>query len=369
MTPPVLRGLARHLSALETLTSARRLALGVSVAWAVLVTAYAIGFFGIAADTQTRGTLFLDALFFLVALALPILLVWLAAFLADELARQRAALAALVDSAAPLIASLDAVRDTLARHGPASPDDLHKAVRSALVGGGRGPDLAQPIARLIAGQSDLLAGMGALLKTRAAPPPADPAPADPAPAPEIVPAPPPATRPPEPDQPDLPLLPRPDPGAGPDWSDLIRALDFPRDADDRAGFQALRQALRHHSLAQMLQAAEDVLTLLAQEGVFVDDLAVAPVDPADWRRFIAGTRGSAVAGVGGIRDADALETARSLVRADPIFRDTALFLQRRFDVVLSEFARGASDPQIVEIANTRSGRAFMLLARLSGTFD
>ena len=59
----------------------------------------------------------------------------------------------------------------------------------------------------------------------------------------------------------------------------MRALDFPRDADDRAGLPGAAAALRHHGLAQMLQAAEDVLNLLSQEGVFVDELPMEPVDP------------------------------------------------------------------------------------------
>jgi hypothetical protein len=155
----------------------------------------------------------------------------------------------------------------------------------------------------------------------------------------------------------------------PDWADLVRALDFPRDADDRAGFRALKAALRHHALAQMLQAAEDVLNLLSQEGVFVDELPMAPVDVAAWRRFMAGTRGPEVAGLGGIGDARALEAARGLMRSDSIFRDSALFFLRRFDGVLSEFCSGASDAELEDLAGTRSGRAFMLLARLSGSLD
>ena len=53
----------------------------------------------------------------------------------------------------------------------------------------------------------------------------------------------------------------------------------------------------------MLQSAEDVLNLLSQEGVYVDDLAMAPVDVAAWRRFMAGVRGPEIAGLGGISDA------------------------------------------------------------------
>ena len=57
------------------------------------------------------------------------------------------------------------------------------------------------------------------------------------------------------------------------------------------------------------------------------------------------------------------------MRADLIFRDAALFFQRRFDRVLAEYGREASDAQIAELAVTRSGRAFMLLLRLSGSLD
>ena len=77
----------------------------------------------------------------------------------------------------------------------------------------------------------------------------------------------------------------------------MRALDFPRDADDAEGFAALRSALRRHGLAQMLQAAEDVLNLLSQEGVYMDELPMAPVDPGRLaplhRRARAGPRSAA----------------------------------------------------------------------------
>ncbi len=43
-----------------------------------------------------------------------------------------------------------------------------------------------------------------------------------------------------------------------EWDELVRAFDFPRDADDAEGFAALRRALKRRSYAQTLQAAEDV---------------------------------------------------------------------------------------------------------------
>jgi hypothetical protein len=168
-------------------------------------------------------------------------------------------------------------------------------------------------------------------------------------------------------QPALPM-PAPEPEAALGWDDLLRAWDFPRDAEDRAGFDALRRALRHHDLAQMLQAAEDVLNLLSREGVYMDDLVHEPASAEAWRAFLDGQRGESVAAVGGIRDERAVGTVRTLMKADPIFRDTSLFFQRRFDGLLTDLAADADDAQLLALADTRSGRAFMLCARASGSF-
>ena len=318
---------------------------------------YGLGFLGAAGAAQGRGMLVLDAMFMLMALVLPLILIWLAAWLADELARQTEIVAALAEITVPLIGALDATREALDAHGPASPETIRKAVQAAVLGA-RGPDPAPQFDRLLAGQARLEAALQKLAPSRVA------AATEPAPVPAE-----PAREAAEAEAPDLPLLAEPAPPARPDWADLVRALDFPRDADDAEGFRALRLALRHHGLAQMLQAAEDVLNLLSQEGVFVDELPMAPVDPTAWRRFIAGVRGPEVATVGGIQDERALALARARMKSDTIFRDTALFFQRRFDSVLSEFAAGAGDAELMALAGTRSGRAFMLMARLSGSLD
>jgi hypothetical protein len=269
--------------------------------------------------------------------------------------------AALAEAAGPLIGALAATRAAVEGQGPgASPEAIRRAVEGAL---GSRPDHAVPLERLLAGQARIEVALQKLTLRRAA---AEPAPEQA--AVEEPPAPPPAPAV-EAAEPVLPLMPAEEEPGRLEWADLVRALDFPRDADDREGFRALKAALRHHGLAQMLQAAEDVLNLLSQQGVFVDELTMAPVDTGAWRRFIAGRRGPEVAGLGGIADQWALDVARGLMRSDSIFRDSALFFQRRFDAVLGEFALQASDSEIAELAGTRSGRAFMMLARLSGSLD
>ena len=91
----------------------------------------------------------------------------------------------------------------------------------------------------------------------------------------------------------------------------------------------------------MLQAAEDVLNLLSQEGVYVDELAMEPVDPVAWRRFMAGRPRAGGRRRRRHRDPGPSSRARPDAASDSIFRDSALFFQRRFDGVLAEFAADA----------------------------
>ncbi len=157
-----LLGAAR--SRFAALPRPRRIAALASALWTVLVAAYAIGFLGGA--SQARGTVALDALFFLVTLVLPLILIWIAAFLAEELARQRNAIAALVDLAAPLT---DALRETAARLEHAAP----------------APDASSGLAldRLLDGQDRIAAALAAL---EASPAPAPPPGAAPQPRPARI---------------------------------------------------------------------------------------------------------------------------------------------------------------------------------------
>ncbi|MGB0736155.1 MAG: hypothetical protein ACPGNQ_09165, partial [Paracoccaceae bacterium] len=88
--------------------------------------------------------------------------------------------------------------------------------------------------------------------------------------------------------------------------DFIKALHFPEDANDEAGFAALRRALADRNTNQLIQAAQDVLTLLSQDGIYMDDLRPDMARPEIWRRFAQGERGRTIAALGGIRDRSSL---------------------------------------------------------------
>ena len=152
-------------------------------------------------------------------------------------------------------------------------------------------------------------------------------------------------------------------------ADFITAMNFPKTAEDAAGFRALRRAMQDRRAASVLQASQDLLTLLSQEGIYMDDLQPDPARPELWRRFAQGERGRAIAALGGIRDRSGIALTAARMRQDHIFRDTAHHFLRRFDTVFSEFETYASDAEIVALADTRTARAFMLLGRVAGTFD
>lgn len=151
--------------------------------------------------------------------------------------------------------------------------------------------------------------------------------------------------------------------------DLIRALNFPDTPDDAKGFAALRRALKHRSSSQVVQASQDVLTLLSQDGIYMDDLNPDRARPEIWRRFARGERGRVVAGLGGIRDRSSLALAAGRMRSDTIFRDAAHHFLRKFDQLLASFEETASDAEIAALSETRTARAFMLLGRVTGAFD
>lgn len=187
----------------------------------------------------------------------------------------------------------------------------------------------------------------------------------PTPAPAHAPDPAPTTAYAQDHQPDLPLL-----DAQPSalsLADTIKALNFPSDPADTAGFAILSRALASHDLSRMLQASEDLLNYLAHLGLYMDDLLPAPASADDWRQFAKGGAARAeLMPLQGITDTAALKTVHETMRADPVFRDCALHFQRMFDRMLQKIAPEAGDDALLDLVDTRSGRAFALMVQVTG---
>lgn len=199
-------------------------------------------------------------------------------------------------------------------------------------------------------------------------PPTEPMRTMPSPGPERA-APRPVPAPPAPttaQQPQLPLDKAPVPPLS--LVDLVRALHFPETQDDAEGFRSLKRALRDHKSAQVVRAAQDMLTLLSQDGVYMDDLAHERPEPTLWRRFARGERGAAVARVGTVTDDRALALCADRMRDNTVFRDAAHHFLRRFDHMLGALEPQADDLALEALAATRSGLAFMLVGQVAGIF-
>jgi len=127
-----------------------------------------------------------------------------------------------------------------------------------------------------------------------------------------------------PEEPALALGAQPE-SAGPPLTadEFIRAMNFPDGPDDAAGFAAMRAALANRDIAKLIRAAQSLLKLLAQDGIYMDDLKHDPAAPNAWRLFAKGERGRAVAALGGVRDRSALALCVGRLRNDPVFRDAA----------------------------------------------
>ena len=152
-------------------------------------------------------------------------------------------------------------------------------------------------------------------------------------------------------------------------ADFIRALQFPETPEDKEGFRALRLALEDRTSSKLIRAAQDVLTLLSQDGIYMDDLQPDLCHPELWRRFAGGERGRSIAALGGIRDRASLALTASRMKSDPVFRDAAHHFLRTFDKTFAAFEPNATDAELADLADTRTARAFMLFGRVTGTFD
>ena len=170
-------------------------------------------------------------------------------------------------------------------------------------------------------------------------------------------------------QPSLLLTTPSTPNAPLSAEDFIRAANFPKTPEDRVGFAVMKLAMKSEQTSGFINASQDILTLLSQEGVYMDDLHAEPARVEVWRNFAKGQRGRDIAPLGGIRNRQVLEKVATRMREDQVFRDAVHHFLRKFDFAFTAFGETASEDEILAFSETRSARAFMLLGRIAGTFD
>ena len=335
--PPVDLGIYSRVNASPGLEPADKVAIVVSLIWVALCTLF-VSVVGLG-DSQVLGPLRYLILFLVVAL--PVALIWIATIALKSSAVIR-------EESARLQTSMDAMRQIYVSQAQMAATTM-------------GPNVERKIDEIVQAQKRAEDTLATFATAQPAPEPSRPllqapAPADPAVAPDP--------------QRALALsTPEGQTSQSVSIIDFISALNFPETADDREGFAALRRALADHRVSGLIRASQDVLTLLSQDGIYMDDLVPDRSRPEVWRKFAAGERGHVIAGLGGIRDRSSLALSSSRMRQDSIFRDTSHHFLRAFDKTISTMADSLSDQEIAAMAETRTARAFMLLGRVAGIFD
>ena len=313
-------------------SAAELIAAGLAVVWVVAVLVYVF--------TAPEGTGTLGLVMTLLVVFLPLALIWAAVTTLRSVRVLRA-------EAARLQASVDAMRNAYINSQQTGAAALRPSVEKKLDDIARQTETA--LATFTSRRDSVLTVPSADRKAALIPP---------------------RPAPPAEEQPGL-ALGTPAESMRPPLSvaDFIRALQFPENPDDREGFRALRLALEDRDVAKLIRAAQDVLTLMSQEGIYMDDLRPDRARPELWRRFAAGERGRGIAAIGGVRDRSSLALTAGRMREDPVVRDAGHHFLRTFDRMFQQFEKNATDAEISELADTRTARAFMLFGRVMGVFD
>ena len=150
--------------------------------------------------------------------------------------------------------------------------------------------------------------------------------------------------------------------------ELIVAINFPSDQTDAAGIRAMRQALADPVYGQLVLSCQDILTLLGEDGIYMDQNAGRTVKPWHWRRFVEGIRGPEVEELTRIGSDELTQHLVRRVREDTIFRDAVQHFLRLFDRMLAALVPTLSDGALDRLTETRSARAFMLLGAAMNIF-
>ena len=332
-TPPAMRGLNDNAKT-EGMTTVEGVALILTVLWLALTALFFLVLEPRGAFAESGGVL--GFVLKLMAVFLPVAMIWVGAMAARSSRVIR-------EESQRLQVAIDAIRHAYLTQSQNTASE---------------PSVTKKLDEIAAAQRKTETALAMFSSTR-----------QPAPEPRAA-APAPVTQSGDSDQVVLPLgTPAEDIQPPLAHDDFIRALNFPENTEDKAGFAALRRALKDRPTAQLIQASQDVLTLLSQDGIYMDDLRPDMARPELWRRFAGGERGRQIAALGGVRDRASLALSAARMKQDPIFRDAAHHFLRRFDKMFTSFAETASDTEISELSDTRSARAFMLLGRVAGTFD
>ena len=142
---------------------------------------------------------------------------------------------------------------------------------------------------------------------------------------------------------------------------LIRAMNFAEDADDREAFEALDMAAKDPEMEEFLELSMDILQLLATANLVVDGFVTDYAPPETWRRAFSNGTSAPLAQLGGIGELDDLTICGGLLARDAKAKETARRFVARAKEVIHRIVDGASDGEILSLADSRTVRACLFV--------
>jgi len=147
-----------------------------------------------------------------------------------------------------------------------------------------------------------------------------------------------------------------------DWTKFVKAANFPENERDTATLDALYDVLTDPEAAALLQSSEDTLATLADIDLYMEDFVPEMSPVSTWLGHIEGK--------GGVTPINApIEQSRILakINADDKFRKLSERFVERYDVVLKRLFSESGDGRLaLELSDTRTGRAYILVADALG---
>ena len=147
-----------------------------------------------------------------------------------------------------------------------------------------------------------------------------------------------------------------------DWKKFVKAANFPENERDTATLDALYEVLTDPEAAALLQSSEDTLATLADLDLYMEDFIPEMSPVSTWRAHLDGTPG--------VQRIDApIEQSRinAKLTADGAFRKLSDRFVERYQVMLKRLFREEADERLaLEMADSRTGRAYILIADALG---
>jgi hypothetical protein len=147
-----------------------------------------------------------------------------------------------------------------------------------------------------------------------------------------------------------------------DWKKFVKAANFPENERDTATLDALYEVLTDPEAAALLQSSEDTLATLADLDLYMEDFVPEMSPVTTWRAHLEGR-----AGVQGLDAPIEQSRINAKLNADAAFSKLSERFVERYQVMLKRlFREGADERLAIELADSRTGRAYILVADALG---